>query len=191
MPKQALSPEELLSLLLNKDEQGFNYLYDNYSAALYGIIIRILGNEDEAAEALQDIFLKIWNSVQSYRSDRGSLYTWMLNIARNTALDVLKSKRYRNAQQNQTLPEIVHEHDGLSVEQQHEFGELQKVVNSLRDEYRVVIEKAYFSGYTQQEIADELNVPLGTVKTRTRSAMQQLKDLLHELKFLLLFIFIR
>ncbi|MDQ0476490.1 MULTISPECIES: RNA polymerase sigma factor [Chryseobacterium] len=191
MTKEILSPDQILSLLLSRDEKGFNYLYKNYSGALYGVIIRIVRYEEEANEVLQDVFVKIWNSVKSFDSNKASLYTWMLNIARNSAIDRLKSKSFQNDLQNQSLPDFVNDHATLSTEQQHEFNEIQKGVNTLREDYRILINKAYFGGFTQEEISEELGIPLGTVKTRTRAALLELKNILKEFKFIFLFFFIK
>ena len=187
MAKETLTPGQILSLLLSRDEKGFNYLYDNYSGALYGVIIRIVRYEEEANEVLQDVFVKIWNSVKSFDATKASLYTWMLNIARNSAIDRLKSKSFQNDLQNQSIPDFVSEGMGLSTEQSHEFNEVQQQVNKLRDDYKIVINKAYFGGLTQEEIAEELQIPLGTVKTRTRAALIELREILKEFRFLILF----
>ena len=187
MIKETLSPDQILSLLLSRDEKGFNYLYKNYSGALYGVIIRIVRYEVEANEVLQDVFVKIWNSVKSFDATKASLYTWMLNIARNSAIDRLKSKSFQNDLQNQSIPDFVSDGIGLSTEQSHEFNEVQDRVNTLRDDYKVIINKAYFGGLTQEEIAEELQIPLGTVKTRTRAALIELREILKEFKFIFLF----
>ncbi|SEV96965.1 RNA polymerase sigma factor [Kaistella antarctica] len=187
MIKETLSPDQILSLLLSRDEKGFNYLYKNYSGALYGVIIRIVRYEVEANEVLQDVFVKIWNSVKSFDATKASLYTWMLNIARNSAIDRLKSKSFQNDLQNQSIPDFVSDGIGLSTEQSHEFNEVQNRVNTLRDDYKVIINKAYFGGLTQEEIAEELQIPLGTVKTRTRAALIELREILKEFKFIFLF----
>lgn len=190
MIKEILSPDQILSLLLSRDEKGFNYLYQNYSGALYGVIIRIVRYEEEANEVLQDVFVKIWNSIKSFDSTKASLYTWMLNIARNSAIDRLKSKSFQNDLQNQSIPDFVNDRIGLSTEQSHEFNEVQDRVNTLRDDYKVIINKAYFGGLTQEEIAEELQIPLGTVKTRTRAALIELREILKEFKFIfLIFLF--
>lgn len=177
-----LSTVELVTLLKNKDEQGFNYLYDNYSGALYGVILKVLHYTEESNEVLQDVFVKIWNSIQSYDENKGSLYTWMLNIARNSAIDRLKSKSFRNDLKNQSIPDFVNDSTHLSTEQKHEFNEVQNVVNGLRDDYKIIINKAYFGGFTQEEISKELGIPLGTVKTRSRAALKELRDLLKGFK---------
>lgn len=191
MTKNYLSTAELLSLLLHKDEKGFNYLYDHYSGALYGVIFRIVTYREEANEVLQDVFIKIWNNIESFDENKGSLYTWMLNIARNTALDKIKSKSYQNDLKNQSLPEFVHMGNNLITEQKHECNEVLKGLDTLRDDYKTLIHRAYFGGLTQEEIAQELNIPLGTVKTRTRAALQELKVILKDFKFILLFFLLR
>ena len=187
MKKVSLTTEQLVTLLLSRDEKGFNYLYDNYSPAFYGVIFRIVKYEEEANEVLQDTFVKIWNSITSFDQNKGTLYTWMLNIARNSAIDRLKSKSFQNDLQNQSIPDFVSEGMGLSTEQSHEFNEVQQQVNKLRDDYKIVINKAYFGGLTQEEIAEELQIPLGTVKTRTRAALIELREILKEFKFIILF----
>ena len=176
---------------MNRDEKGFNYLYKNYSGALYGVIIRIVRYEEEANEVLQDVFVKIWNSIKSFDDKKASLYTWMLNIARNSAIDRLKSKSFQNDLQNQSIPDFVSDGVGLSTEQNHEFNEVGKMVNTLREDYRILINKAYFGGLTQEEIAEELRIPLGTVKTRTRAALLELKEILKEFKFIFLFFLLK
>lgn len=191
LKKASLSPEQLLSLLKSKDEKGFNYLYDNYSGALYGVILRIVHYQTEANEVLQDVFVKIWNSISSFDENKASLYTWMLNIARNSAIDRLKSKSFQNDLKNQSIPDFVNDNIALSSEQKHEFNEVQKMVNTLKEDYRIVINKAYFEGYTQEEIAEELQIPLGTVKTRTRAALLELKTILKDYKLFILFFFIK
>ncbi|MCZ2082820.1 MAG: sigma-70 family RNA polymerase sigma factor [Flavobacteriales bacterium] len=191
MKNETISPDQLLSLLMNRDEKGFNYLYRNYSGALYGVIIRIVRYEEEANEVLQDVFVKIWNSIKSFDDKKASLYTWMLNIARNSAIDRLKSKSFQNDLQNQSIPDFVNDGVGLSTEQNHEFNEVGKMVNTLREDYRILINKAYFGGLTQEEIAEELQIPLGTVKTRTRAALLELKEILKEFKFIFLFFLLK
>lgn len=190
MTKTTLTSDQLLSLLIGRDEKGFNYLYKNYSGALYGVIFRIVRYEEEANEVLQDVFVKIWNSIESFDQKKASLYTWMLNIARNSAIDRLKSKSFQNDLKNQSIPDFVNNHVGLSLEQKHDFQEVQNGVNNLRDEYKILIDKAYFGGFTQEEISEELGIPLGTVKTRTRAALQELKNILREFKMIILIFFL-
>ena len=101
--KTIIAEETLLLMLQSKDERGFSILYDNYSAALYGVILKIVRTEEIASDILQDSFVKIWRNIEGYNSGRGTLFTWMLNIARNTAIDKIRSQDFQNSQKNQDL----------------------------------------------------------------------------------------
>ena len=180
--KKTLTQEELIALLKERNVHSFNYLYDNYSAALYGVIVRIVIFKDDADEVLQDVFVKIWNSSAQYDAAKGTLYTWMLNIARNSAIDKLKSKNFQNNLKNQSIPDFVNNNSSLAVNQTDHFNEIQNVVNKMKTDYKDIINKSYFEGFTQQEISVNLNIPLGTVKTRTRAAFVELRQLLKEFK---------
>lgn len=103
--------EELISLLKERDQNAFSYLYDNYSKALFGIIYNIVGNTEEAEDILQIVFLKIWNSFSTYDKSKGRLYTWMLNITRNSAIDYVRSKQNKTNSKNLTSDNIVNEID--------------------------------------------------------------------------------
>lgn len=173
----SLSETELISLLKSKDEKTFNYLYDNYSGALYGIILKVLGKEELANDVLQEVFVKIWRSIEQYDSSKGRLYTWMLNIARNSAIDTLRSKSFQQEQKTTDIDNNVYLNDGRrsSTNNTDVLG-LKKSVMNLKPEFRVLIDLAYFQGFTQEEISQALNIPLGTVKTRMRNAILELKS---------------
>lgn len=172
------SEEELVSLLKNKDSKAFSYLYDNYSAALYGVILRILKQDVGAAEdILQDSFLKIWNKIEMYNASKGTLFTWMINISRNSAIDALRTiKRVPVHSINDHLSVIDMEHQFESKEDK--IG-LKEVVSRMKAEHKIIIDLAYFGGFTQDEIAKKLNMPLGTVKTRTRAALLELRKIIN------------
>lgn len=170
---------QLVSLLKNKDQQAFNYLYDNYAGALYGVIIKVIGTEDIAQDVLQEVFVKIWKGIGHYDDSKGRLYTWMLNIARNSAIDVLRSAKYNRDRKTGDIDNNVHiDNASFSTTMKTDHLGLKKIVDGLKDEYRQIINLAYFKGYTQEEVAEALNIPLGTVKTRSRSALLQLKNLM-------------
>jgi len=171
---------DLVSLLKEKNGKAFNYLYDHYSAALFSIIRQIIGDADLASDVLQEVFVNIWRKMDSYDSTKGRLFTWMLNIARNASIDTLRSKNYQNKQKNQALPDDVNSMSaGLQVVQGNvdNIG-LRKILEKLKPEQRILIEMAYFKGYTHEEIAQIENIPLGTVKTRIRNALLQLREYL-------------
>ena len=180
MPIQSTySEEELVFLLKNRNNQAFGYLYDNYSGALYTIILQIIKETEPANDILQEVFVNIWRKIESYDPVRGRLFTWMMNIARNASIDALRSKGFQNSKKNQALPEDVYTGNRTPAVQLNvdNIG-LRKVLEKLKPEYRVLIELAYFKGYTHEEIAELESIPLGTVKTRIRNSLVQLREYL-------------
>ena len=175
--KTIIAEEALVALLQVKDQRGFSILYDNYSSALYGVILKIVRTEEIAADVMQDSFVKIWKNIEGYNRTKGTLFTWMLNVARNTAIDKIRSQDYQNSQRNQDLDSTVEiiDNQGSSQFDVDAIG-LKKVVENLRPEYRQMIDLLYFQGYTQAEVADEFGIPLGTVKTRVKAAIIQLRQ---------------
>lgn len=170
------SEQELVLLLKQQNRDAFNYLYKNYSAVLYGIINKVVFDEETANDVLQEAFVKIWNNIGQYDASKGRIYTWMLNIARNTAIDKLRSKGEIMRSKIQTGDDIVNNAQReRNTEQSVDTIGLRKMVADLRPEYEVIVSMAYFRGFTLDEIAKTLDIPLGTVKTRMRAAMQQLR----------------
>jgi RNA polymerase sigma factor (sigma-70 family) len=174
------SEQELVLLLKEKNARAFGYLYDNYSTALYNIIRQMISDTDLANDVLQEVFLNIWRKIETYDSSKGRLFTWMLNIARNASIDTLRSKSYQNNQKNQELPNDVNNNSSSFLYMPINIDNigLRKILDKLKPEHRILIELAYFKGYTHEEIAQIENVPLGTVKTRIRNALLQLKEYL-------------
>ena len=173
------SEEELVMLLKSHDQDAFAYLYDNYSAALNGIIYRMVENKELAEDILQEAFVKIWNNFTNYDTGKGRLFTWMLNITRNLTIDTLRSKGYKKQQK------ISSDENSVSNITDENFGAdkfdtigIRKQLANLKPEQRSIIDLAYFNGYTQDEISKEMGLPLGTVKTRMRSAILELRKLL-------------
>jgi RNA polymerase sigma-70 factor (ECF subfamily) len=178
MPGKALkyTEEELVALLRERHESAFSYLYDNYSGSLYTVILSLVPDRELANDVLQEVFVKIFRQIATYDAAKGRLFTWMMNITRNTAIDTLRSKGYQNSQQNREVTETVYESAGSIITNTDKIG-LQKIVYKLRPEYKVLVELAYFQGYTQEEISKILEIPLGTVKTRMRAALVQLREM--------------
>ncbi len=171
------SEQELVGLLQERNEKAFGYLYDNYSGAIFGIINAIVTDKDIANDVLQNVFINIWRKIDSYDTSKGRLFTWMLNIARNASIDEIRSKGFRNSQQNQSLNENVDVAGASSGPSVEDVG-LKKVLSTLKSEWRVLVDMSYFQGYTHEEISKILNIPLGTVKTRIRSALSQLRTMI-------------
>lgn len=168
---------ELVDMLKQRTQTAFNYLYDNYSASLYTVIVSILQDRELANDVLQEVFIKIWRQIEQYNADKGRLFTWMINISRNASIDTLRSKSYNSQKQNRELTENVYSAAGSVNIETDKIG-LRKVIMGLKEEHKVLIELAYFQGYTQDEISKLLSMPLGTVKTRLRSALIYLRELL-------------
>ena len=164
-------------MLQQRNEKAFGYLYDNYSGALYGIVNSIVTDKEIANDVLQNVFVNIWRKIESYDASKGRLFTWMLNIARNAAIDELRSKGYRDSQKNQSLSENVDVAGVATVPVIDDVG-LKKVLTKLKGELRVLIDLSYFQGFTHEEISKILGIPLGTVKTRIRSALIQLRTMI-------------
>ena len=176
-PKTKYSEQELVLLLNEQSNDAFNYLYDNYSGAIYTIINQIVPDKDTANDVMQEVFVNIWRKIKTYDATKGRLFTWMLNIARNAAIDKVRSKGFRDNQRTQTMPNsesnvLISANPAVS-----DVG-LQKVLTTLNEEYRKLIDLSYFQGFTHEEIAKMLGIPLGTVKTRIRTAISQLRKMI-------------
>ena len=177
-PKIKYSEQELVALLKEQNNDAFNYLYDHYSGALFTIINQIVPDKDTASDVLQEVFVNVWRKISTYDETKGRLFTWMLNIARNAAIDKVRSKGYRDNQRTQPIAED--ENGGMSISSNpivNDVG-LKKVLTTLNEEYRKLIDLSYFQGFTHEEIAKMLGIPLGTVKTRIRTAISQLRTMI-------------
>ena len=173
------SEEALVVALQRRDRSALEYLYDHYSGALLGVISRIIKKEELAEEILQDVFLKIWDRIDTYDSTKGKLFTWMLNIARNQAIDKTRSKEFSKGKKTDDIENLVSKDDRRDFSELKVEGiGLKEVLQQLPEEQRFVIDQHYLKGYTQAEMSEEFNLPLGTVKTRMRLAMKELRNLL-------------
>jgi RNA polymerase sigma factor (sigma-70 family) len=174
--KISLTEEDLVRALKDREKIAIQALYDMYSGALLGVIFRIVQHSEIAEDLLQDTFIKIWHSADSYDSTKGRLFTWMINIARNLSIDKLRSKDFRNANKNQDIENNV---DFIDQQKKVTFNAdtmgLKDMVTALKPEFNSVLDMVYFKGYTHVEAAEELNLPLGTVKTRIRMAIMELR----------------
>ena len=167
--------------LRNREKIAVEALYDMYSSSLYGVIVRIIVDTATAEDILQETFVKIWHSFASYNTDKGRLFTWMVNIARNLAIDKIRSKDFKNQSKNQEL-----ENNVTFVDEQRntvykpELLGIKDLVQTLKPEQKSILDLVYFKGYTHVEAAEELAIPLGTVKTRLRMALIELRKNFNE-----------
>ena len=176
-----MEQETLVKELLTKSDKSFTLLYDNYSKSLYAVIYNLIKNREEAEDVLQEVFVKIWNNIDSFDDSKGRLYTWMLNITRNTTIDKLRSKGYNNSQKNHSVDNFVYmlEDNSKTVNRIDAIG-ISRFIKKLKPKCIQIIELLFFQGYTQQEASDELEIPLGTVKTQNRNCMNDLRTMINE-----------
>ncbi len=172
-PIQNQPSVELLKL---KTKEGFNVLYDNYAPALYGIICRTVKDAVTAEDILQEVFVKVWKNIGQYNEEKGKIFTWLLSITRNTAIDYLRSRGYKQKSAIQNTNGFEYIENNLYAEAETGRGYMRTFVMKLEPKYRHVIDLVYFWGYTQDEVSQMLNLPLGTVKTRARTGLQILRN---------------
>ncbi len=170
--------DTLVKQFQNKDQVAFETLYQMYSDSMHGVIYNIVKDADISQELMQDVFIKAWQKAETYSPQKGRFFTWLINIARNAAIDKTRSKAYRQSRQNldaDNFVDIITSHDNL--DSSTDAIGIKKFVTNLGQKCKDVIELLYFKGFTQKEASEALNMPIGTIKTRNRNCIQQLRDM--------------
>lgn len=171
-----MQQDQLIIQLQSGNEKAFERIYQLYSRSLYGIVFSIIRNEAISEEILQDVFLKIWHEAPAYDPEKGRFFTWILNIARNAAIDRLRSREYKNSKLNMKsdyFSDILESENNVSGKLDA-IG-LQKYIDILGPMCKKLIDLLFFKGFTQKESAKKLQIPLGTVKTRNRICINKLR----------------
>jgi len=169
--------DTLVSKFQKKDMAAFQQLHSMYAENICGVINVILKNKERSEEICQDVFVKIWNSAGSYNPSKGRFFTWILNIARNAAIDELRSKSHKNWKKNLSTYNFVGNLEATdNINSKVDGIGIKNVLKGLKKKCTELIELLYFKGFTQKEAANELNIPLGTVKTRNRSCISQIRE---------------
>ena len=181
MPYDELSDEQLVTLVTQGETQALGALYDRHSRAVYGFVLHMLREPARAEEITQEVFLNLWLKAGTFRPDRGSFHAWIMTVSHHRVVDELR----RDRRQQNTLAEAGRDllvsglmpQDGpeAGAQRSEEGAAVRRALNTLPPEQKQVVELAYYQGFTQSEIAQRLHQPLGTVKTRTRMAMQKLR----------------
>ena len=174
-----LADEDLISLVEVSDAEAFALLYDRHSRAAYSLAYRMMGERQAAEDLVQDAFLKIWRGAGSYRSERGSVRTWLLSIVHNRGIDQLRSLGSRRRTQERieaSVPRFQPSEAFAQSWRNSQREQVREALKTLPPEQLKVLELAYFSGYTHVEIAELLGLPLGTVKGRMRLGLKKIKD---------------
>lgn len=180
MAAEAVDDSALLRRMRLGDERALEELYARYGGLLYTLALRIVGDRELAREVVQDTFLRSWDGRETYDAQRGRVPWWLMGIARNRAIDLLRSRSHQQRiRERATRPReaAVPAADELSGAVSERVTVLH-ALRALSDGQRVAIELAYYNGLTQAEIAEQLGQPLGTIKSRTREAMDRLRGLL-------------
>jgi RNA polymerase sigma-70 factor, ECF subfamily len=179
-PSQHVPDSALVERMMAGDESALSALYDRYSGMLFAMLVRILRDPQAAEEILQDLFLQLWRGAARFDANRGSLPAWLMVIGRNRALSRLRTREHREIPEDieafpaNAVPSSVNLED--DAERSLLMEKLRAAMATLPAEQREAVELAYFEGMTQTEIAARTGSPLGTVKSRVRTAMQSLKQ---------------
>jgi len=174
-----LADEDLMSLMEGGDEEAFAALYDRHSRAAYSLSYRMMGDRQAAEDLTQDAFLKVWRSAGGYRSERGSVRTWILSIAHNRGIDQLRSLASRRRTQDrveQSAPRSQPSEAFAETWRNRQREQIREALSTLPEEQLKILELAYFSGYTHVEISNLMDLPLGTVKGRMRLGLKKIRE---------------
>ncbi|MFN8540306.1 MAG: sigma-70 family RNA polymerase sigma factor [Thermomicrobiales bacterium] len=188
---QAVQDEALIARLAAGDTAALSLLYDRYAGAVFSLVARIIGDRQVAEDLLQEVFVRVWQRAGTYQGARGKPLTWVLGIAHNLAIDEVRRRRRRPLEADERDEEgqlsalqTLSSDDPGPAELAWEQVRREQIVAALEqlpDAQRILIELAYFEGYTQSQLATRLGEPLGTIKTRMRLAVQKLRELLRDL----------
>lgn len=171
--------EQLVSKFQQKDVKAFETLYYMYSESMHGVIYNIIRDNELAEELMQDVFIKAWHKSDTYSATKGRFFTWILNIARNAAIDKTRSKNFKNSNKNLNADFFVDIlQNNESLDNKTDAIGITKFVTKLADKCKQVIELLYFKGYTQKEASETLEMPIGTIKTRNRQCISELRTML-------------
>jgi len=167
--------QHIVGLLEEGDQRAIPLIYEYYSSSLLGVITKITKDDELAQDALQECFIKIWRSSKKYDSNKAKLFTWLYRIARNTAIDKLRSHSLKFKKEIQIEDSNVYK---LATSDFNEDTmDLKKHVASLDSKYQIVLKALFFEGMTQQEASEELSIPLGTIKSRLKIGLRELKKI--------------
>jgi RNA polymerase sigma-70 factor (ECF subfamily) len=170
----------LLKAIAARDEAALAQLYDRYRTILFGLLMRILNNREEAEDVLQEVFLQVWRKAADFDESRGRPFTWLVTLARSRGIDRLRTLASRERIAEAGAREVSEEISDAATDafKSEQRGLVSDALAKLPDEQKRPIMLAYFDGLTQSEISTRLGAPLGTVKTRMRTGMIRLRELL-------------
>jgi RNA polymerase sigma-70 factor (ECF subfamily) len=166
----------LIAALQKHDNEAYHYLYSNYRGAMFTIISQFVPDTETANDILQEVFIAVWKNIDKYDPEKGRLFTWLHTLTRNAAINTIRTKNFKSFQKNEQLSDYVSGIELKTAQQQNiNLIGLRKQVHQLRAEYKAIVELFYYNGFTQEEVAKILEIPIGTVKTRLRNALIELR----------------
>ena len=170
-----LLEKHIVEFLQERNEKAISLLYEHYGDTLYGVAKKVVRDDELAQDVLQESFVKIWKKSDSYDATKAKLFTWLFRITRNTAIDKLRSV---NTKSDKEIQMDVSDVYNLGVDSiRPEFMDVRENLDKIEDKYQIVLEALFFQGMTQQEASDELNIPLGTIKSRLKIGLRELKKI--------------
>ena len=171
----ALLEKHIIELLQERNEKAISLLYEHYGDTLYGVALKVVRDEELAQDVLQESFVKIWRKSDSYDATKAKLFTWLFRITRNTAIDKLRSI---NTKSDREIQMDVSDVYNVGIESiKPEFLDVKENLEKIELKYQVVLDALFFQGMTQQEASDELDIPLGTIKSRLKIGLRELKKI--------------
>jgi RNA polymerase sigma factor (sigma-70 family) len=170
-----LLEKHIVELLQERNDKAISLLYDNYGNTLLGVAKKVVHSDDLAQDVLQESFVKIWKKSDSYDPSKAKLFTWLFRITRNTAIDKLRSVKTKTDKEIQIDVSDVY---NIGVEStKPELMDIQKHLDKLEDKYQIVLDALFFQGMTQQQASEELEIPLGTIKSRLKIGLRELRKI--------------
>ena len=170
-----LLEKHIVELLQERNDKAISLLYDNYGDTLLGVAKKVVRSDDLAQDVLQESFVKIWKKSDTYDPSKAKLFTWLFRITRNTAIDKLRSVNTKTDKEIQIDVSDVY---NIGVEStKPELMDMQEHLNKIEDKYQIVLDALFFQGMTQQEASDELDIPLGTIKSRLKIGLRELRKI--------------
>jgi len=191
IPPEPTGPTDvdLMRRIQDEDADALAVLYDRYNGIVKALILRVIHNETEADDLLQEVFMEIWNQARNFSAEKGKPLGWMVTLARRRAIDALRKRQAYNRAEERLQLEVEQQPEAWAqnvTEKEIQSGDtrllMNKVINALPEAQRKTIELAFFYGMSQREIAANTNTPLGTVKTRLELGLKKIYDALKELK---------
>ena len=170
--------QRIVYLLRDGDKEAIKLVFKHYGTVLLNVIVKVVGSREMAEDVLQQVLLKVWRNSEHYNPEKGSLFTWLVAISRNAALDKLKTKDFKLSQTSKKAVQVVTIENRPDTSNSLEKLVARQMLEQLPDNHRQLIKMSFFEGFTHQEISDRLDMPLGTVKTRIRMALKHLRAII-------------